>query len=241
MMVATTGPSCGCPTVGLLGRLKGGDSPLYWEKQGGEQWIITLAGPRRLCPEEPVCHVSYYESEAFARWAGARLPSEAEWEIAASSVQPGGHFLERGHFHPAASSAAEDSGQSTSFSATYGNGPRVLTPAIPATTLLQARWVSTTANSCATSLSCGARPASRPAATLAAAIAISSAGRSLAVQRHPPGQGARMIGVIQQSPPVNVLQTTGRQFRADVLRGLRAPKKALPCKYFYDEAGSALF
>jgi dimethylhistidine N-methyltransferase len=50
-----------------------------------------------------------------------------------------------------------------------------------------------------------------------------------------------MIDIIQQAPPVHIVKPAARQFRADVLRGLRAPKKELPCKYFYDEAGSALF
>ncbi|MGZ4859554.1 MAG: ergothioneine biosynthesis protein EgtB, partial [Candidatus Angelobacter sp.] len=64
-------------------------APLYWEKAGGhksgDQWIqFTCSGMRNVEEAEPVCHVSYYEADAFARWAGARLPTEFEWEVAAS-------------------------------------------------------------------------------------------------------------------------------------------------------------
>jgi ergothioneine biosynthesis protein EgtB len=85
-------------------------APLYWEKEGDSWTLGTLAGQRPLLPDEPVCHVSYYEADAFARWAGARLPSEAEWEIAASGFPIAGHFLEGGRFHPSAATADDDSG-----------------------------------------------------------------------------------------------------------------------------------
>jgi ergothioneine biosynthesis protein EgtB len=89
------------------------ESPLYWEKVDGQWQLWTLGGMRKLDPREPVCHVSFYEADAFARWAGAtdhqlqgaRLPSEREWEHAARSdgLKPcDGHFLDSGRLHPAA-------------------------------------------------------------------------------------------------------------------------------------------
>jgi ergothioneine biosynthesis protein EgtB len=85
-------------------------APLYWEKQDGERILFTLAGPQALDPAEPLCHLSYYEADAFARWAGARLPTEAEWETAAASGSRAGHYLESGHFHPSARPMTDDGG-----------------------------------------------------------------------------------------------------------------------------------
>jgi ergothioneine biosynthesis protein EgtB len=85
-------------------------APLYWEKQGGTWSLLTLAGPKPLDPAEPLCHVSYYEADAFARWAGARLPTEAEWETAAAANSRAGHYLESDNFHPCSRPAADDTG-----------------------------------------------------------------------------------------------------------------------------------
>ncbi len=79
----------------------GWSAPLYWERKDGAWLTFTTGGMREVRPDEPVCHVSYYEADAFARWAGARLATEAEWEIAAGSVPLDGNLLEDGRFHPA--------------------------------------------------------------------------------------------------------------------------------------------
>ncbi len=81
----------------------GWEAPLYWEGSGADWTIMTLGGLRDLRGEGPVCHVSYYEADAFARWAGARLPSEAEWELAAAAAPRRGNFVETGSLHPSAS------------------------------------------------------------------------------------------------------------------------------------------
>ncbi len=89
------------------------NAPLYWEIKAGEWWLITLGGFRRVNQAEPVCHLSYYEADAYARWAGARLPTEAEWESATAGLDLAGNFLESGHFHPRA--AAEGQGIAQCF------------------------------------------------------------------------------------------------------------------------------
>jgi ergothioneine biosynthesis protein EgtB len=81
-------------------RAGGWRAPLYWEGGGGEWTIGTLGGRRAVDPREPVCHVSYYEADAFARWAGARLPSEAEWERVAAPRSRDGNFVDVGALHP---------------------------------------------------------------------------------------------------------------------------------------------
>ncbi|MBU51747.1 MAG: hypothetical protein CL920_23915 [Deltaproteobacteria bacterium] len=81
-------------------------APEYWFKRDDEWWLYSLSGPRPVDPHEPVCHVSFYEADAYARWAGKRLPTEAEWEHIASQHPCEGHFADDGHFHPRGASSA---------------------------------------------------------------------------------------------------------------------------------------
>nr|WP_010130393.1 ergothioneine biosynthesis protein EgtB [Microbulbifer agarilyticus] len=80
-------------------------APLYWREVEGTWYEFTLSGLQPLDLDAPVCHVNFYEADAFATWAGFRLPTEFEWEIAAwLHCQPDaaerGNMLEAGHFHP---------------------------------------------------------------------------------------------------------------------------------------------
>jgi ergothioneine biosynthesis protein EgtB len=76
------------------------NSPYYWEKRDDEWWMITLQGPRKVNPAEPVCHISHYEADAFARWSNARLATEAEWEIASQHIPVEGNLAESENYHP---------------------------------------------------------------------------------------------------------------------------------------------
>ncbi len=81
-------------------------APEYWSEEERGWRIFTLAGERELDPSEPVAHVSFYEADAFARWSGARLPRENEWELAATPLPVEGNFAESGALHPRASASS---------------------------------------------------------------------------------------------------------------------------------------
>jgi ergothioneine biosynthesis protein EgtB len=74
--------------------------PLYWIREDGVWHEFTLGGLRKVNTSEPVCHVSYYEADAYARWVGKRLPTEAEWEVVAQAVPVAGNLLETNSLHP---------------------------------------------------------------------------------------------------------------------------------------------
>jgi len=86
-------------------------SPLYWTKRDGTWWNFTLSGFRPVDESELVTHVSYFEADAYANWAGARLPTEFEWERAALDYPMKGNFVEDENFHPRALPTSGDDGR----------------------------------------------------------------------------------------------------------------------------------
>jgi ergothioneine biosynthesis protein EgtB len=75
-------------------------APEYWRPDGGGWTTMTLFGREPVDPHAPVCHVSWYEADAYARWAGCRLPGESEWETAAAQIAVTGNLLEAGNLRP---------------------------------------------------------------------------------------------------------------------------------------------
>lgn len=81
-------------------------APLYWKKIAGQWFELTLTGYQPIQLSAPVCHISYFEADAFARWAGCRLPSEFEWELAAQHLAIQGNFAESQRWQPQPSTAS---------------------------------------------------------------------------------------------------------------------------------------
>lgn len=81
---------------------EGWRAPLYWEQSDGGWLRMTLHGLEPVRRHEPVCHISYFEADAFARWMDKRLPTEFEWEVAAEPLPVHGQFADSGPLTPEA-------------------------------------------------------------------------------------------------------------------------------------------
>lgn len=98
------------------------NAPMYWMEKDGNWFIYTLSGLHLIQKEEPVCHISFYEAQAFAQWAGKRLPTEEEWEYAAGGSVISGNMLETGFLHPIpARQSSHDTEKHETLQQLFGN------------------------------------------------------------------------------------------------------------------------
>ncbi len=85
-------------------------APAYWEMRDGQWWTMSLHGFQPVNKTAPVCHISFFEADAYARWAGHRLPTEFEWEVAAQGVDTNGHFADCALYRPLPAAGGGDKG-----------------------------------------------------------------------------------------------------------------------------------
>ncbi|NKB44499.1 MAG: ergothioneine biosynthesis protein EgtB [Alphaproteobacteria bacterium] len=113
----------------------GWNAPLYWQQDPSNQWsAFGLRGRQPLNLDAPVCHISYYEADAFAAWAGKRLPTEAEWEAAAENVPMDGNLLSSGALRPTPAASTEGLVQMVGDAWEYTQSPYVPYPGFKAAT-----------------------------------------------------------------------------------------------------------
>jgi dimethylhistidine N-methyltransferase len=209
---------------------EGWTAPLYWQEGDGGEWnAMTLHGLRPIDPAAPVAHVSFYEAEAYAAWAGARLPTETEWEHAAQGLAVAGNFVGAGRLAPGA--PPPGTGLRQMFGdlwewtrSAYAPYPG-FKPATGAVGEYNGKFMA-------------------GQFVLRGGAAVTPTGHARASYRNffYPQQRWMFSGVRLARDTVRDAQAeVTREFKADVLEGLSRPQKAVPPKYFYDAEGSRLF
>jgi dimethylhistidine N-methyltransferase len=207
---------------------EGWSHPIYWLPDDEDGWSeMTLGGRQPLDPNAPVAHVSYYEADAYARWAGKRLPSEAEWEHAAANLPVEGGFLDLDRLAPAGASVAAGLRQMFGELWQWTRSPYAPYPGFqPGAGAVGEYNGKFMINQMVLRGGCCATPPAHVRATY----------RNFFY----PHQRWMFSGVrLAADAPASKDKTCA--FATDVVAGLSASPKSLPAKYFYDERGSALF
>ncbi len=218
-------------------------APLYWRRSSDGEWTsLTLAGLVPIAAAEPVTHISYYEADAYARWKGLRLPTEAEWENAAAVYDVVGNFTDGGALRPLAAEppvsgrppAARGDGDLRQLygdcwqwtASAYSPYPG-FKPQAGAVGEYNGKFMINQmvlrGGSCAT-------PANHVRATYRNFFHPDRRWQFSGLRLADDAPAKHATGPIADS-----------DFRRDVVEGLSKPQKSIPSKYFYDEAGSALF